>query len=239
MTINLAKFEFAKATVTYLGKVVGHGKVCPVRAKVPAVDKFPVPATKKDLSCFLGTVGYYRGFCKNFSTVVAPLTSLLSPKVMFEWSRTCQEAFESIKSMLCSAPVLAALQMEKPFSLYVDANKVGARAVLMQTNEHGVDCPVSFFSKKFSIHQLNYSNIEKEALALIWALKHFEVYMGSGASALVVYTDHNPLTFLHWLQNPNQHLMRWCLFLQLFRLDVRHVKGMENTVADAMSRGVS
>lgn len=129
--------------------------------------------------------------------------------------------------------------MEKPFSLYVDASKVGAGAVLMQTNDHGVDCPVSFFSKKFNIHQLNYSIIEKEALALIWALRHFEVYVGSGASALVVYTDHNPLTFLHSLQNPNQRLMRWCLFLQPFHLDVRHVKGTENTVADAMSRGMS
>ncbi|XP_030271930.1 uncharacterized protein LOC115581177 isoform X1 [Sparus aurata] len=142
LTVNLAKCEFAKATVTYLGKVVGHGQVRPVRAKVSAVDKFPVPATKKDLSRFLGMVGYYRGFCKNFSTVVAPLTSLLSPKVKFEWSRICQEAFESVKSMLCSAPVLAAPQMEKPFSLYVDASKVGAGAVLMQTNDHGVDCPV-------------------------------------------------------------------------------------------------
>jgi len=66
--------------------------------------------------------------------------------------------------------------------------------------------------------------IEKEALALIWALKHFEVYVGGGVSPLVVYTDHNPLTFLHSLQNPNQRLMRWCLFLQPYHLDIRHAK---------------
>lgn len=64
------------------------------------------------------------------------------------------------------------------FSLHVDASKVGAGAVLMKTNEDGVECPVSFFSKKFNSHQLNYSIIEKEALAFIWALKHFEVYVG-------------------------------------------------------------
>ncbi len=193
LTIDLAKCEFAKATVTYLGKVVGQGQVHLVRAKVLAVDQFPVPTTKKELSHFLGMVGYYCGFCKNFSTVVAPLTSVRSPKIKFEWSPTCQDAFESVKSLLCSATVLAAPQMGQPFKLYVDACKVGAGAVLMQENQQGFDCPVSFFSKKFNSHQLNYSIIEKEALALIWALKHFEVYVGGGVRPLVVYTDHNPL----------------------------------------------
>lgn len=151
LTINLAKCEFAKATVTYLRKVVGQGQVRPVRAKVVAVDQFPVPTTKKELSCFLGMVGYYCGFCKNYSTVVAPLTSLLSPKVKFEWSLPCQEAFETVKSLLCSAPVLTALQMNQPFALYVGASEVGAGAVLMQANKNGVDCPVSFFFKKIKL----------------------------------------------------------------------------------------
>lgn len=81
LTINLSKCEFAKATVTYLGKVVGQGKVRPVSAKVEAIDNYPIPKTKKELQRFLGLVGYYRGFCQNFSTVVAPLTNLLSKKI--------------------------------------------------------------------------------------------------------------------------------------------------------------
>ncbi len=76
LTVNLAKCEFAKATVTYLGKVVGQGNVCAVQAKVSATEEYPVPTTKKELQRFLGLVGYYRSFCKNFSTVVAPLTDL-------------------------------------------------------------------------------------------------------------------------------------------------------------------
>ena len=84
----------------------------------------------------------------------------------------------------------------------------------MQAGDHGVEKPVAFFSRKFNKYQLNYSVIEKEALALIWALQHFDVYLGSGLTLLVVYTDHNPLTFLRSLQNPNQRLMRWALFLQ-------------------------
>lgn len=79
--------------------------------------------------------------------------------------------------------------------LEVDASHVGAGAVLLQEWE-GVDSPVCYFSKKFNAHQLNYSRIEKKALPLVWALKYFEVYVSSGGSPVVVYTDHNPLSFL-------------------------------------------
>lgn len=78
LTLNLAKCEFAKAVVTYLGKRVGQGQVRPVEAKVSAIVNFPTPTTKRELRRFLGMVGYYRGFCRNFASVVAPLTDLLS-----------------------------------------------------------------------------------------------------------------------------------------------------------------
>lgn len=238
LTVNLAKCEFAKGTVTYLGKIVGQGQVRPVRAKVLAIDQFPQPTTKKELMRFLGMAGYYRGFCQNFSTEVAPLTNLLSSKVKFDWSPQCQHAFEKVKSLISSAPVLAAPRLDEPFQLQVDASNLGAGAVLLQTGMDGIDHPVSFFSRKFNSYQLNYSIVEKEALALIWALKHFEVYVSGGGKPLVVYTDHNPLMFLNSLQNHNQRLKRWCLFLQPFNLNIRHIKGSDNVLADALSRAL-
>lgn len=78
LTLNLAKCEFAKATVVYLGKMVGQGQVRPVDAKISAVMEFPVPKNKRELRRFLGMAGYYRGFCHNFASVVSPLTNLLS-----------------------------------------------------------------------------------------------------------------------------------------------------------------
>uniref|UniRef100_A0A674E7Q6 Gypsy retrotransposon integrase-like protein 1 n=1 Tax=Salmo trutta TaxID=8032 RepID=A0A674E7Q6_SALTR len=236
LTINLAKCEFAQATVTYLGKVVGQGEVRPVRAKVVAIDAFPPPTTKKELMRFLGMIGYYRGFCRNFSTVVAPLTELLKAKAVYVWSSHCQQAFEDAKKLLTSTPVLAAPRVDLAFTLQVDASHVGAGAVLLQADVSGVERPVSFFSRKFDRCQLNYSVIEKEALALIWALQHFEVYVGSGVVPIVVYTDHNPLTFFRSMMCPNQRIMRWCLFLQSFHLDVRHIRGTDNVIADALSR---
>lgn len=235
LTINLAKCEFARATVTYLGKVVGQGFVRPVDAKIQAVKQFPQPTTKKELMRFLGMAGYYRAFCKNFSIVASPLTNLLKAKAEFVWSTQCQEAFDTIKALLCSAPVLAAPNFSKPFKLQVDASQVGAGAVLLQENSDQVECPVSFFSRKFNKYQLNYSVIEKEALGLIWALQHFEVYVGSGLTPLIVFTDHNPLTFLKSLQNPNQRLMRWALFLQPYNIEIKHISGKDNIIADALS----
>ena len=122
--------------------------------------------------------------------------------------------------------------MEVPFKLQVDASHVGAGGVLLQEDVFGINRPVSF-SRKFNEHQLNYSVVEKEALALVWSLQ-FEVYVGYGPA--VVYTDHNPLTFLNLLHCPNQRLIRWSLFLQAYTLDIRHIKGRDNVVADALSR---
>lgn len=93
LTVNLAKCEFARATVTYLGRVVSQGHVRPVDMKVQVVMQYPMPATKKELMQFIGLVGYYRAFCKNFSTVVAPLIDLLKGKAKFVWSAQCQMAF--------------------------------------------------------------------------------------------------------------------------------------------------
>lgn len=77
---------------------------------------------------------------------------------------------------------------------------------------------------------------EKETLALIMALQPFEIYVSCGKGPLVVFTDHNPLTFLSTLKCPNQRLIRWALFLQAFSLDIRHIRGRDNLLADALSR---
>lgn len=236
LTLNLAKCEFAKATVVYLGKRVGQGQVCPVDAKIASVMKFPVPVNKRELRRFLGMAGYYRGFCRNFASVVSPLTDLLSTARVFVWSPACEQAFQAAKDLLCNAPVLAAPEFARSFKLEVDASATGAGAVLLQESEFEVDHPVCYFSKKFTLCQRRYSTIEKEALALLLALQHFEVYLGGSSFPIVVYTDHNPLVFLARMSNSNQRLMRWALIIQEFNLDIRHKKGSQNIVADALSR---
>lgn len=236
LTINLSKTEFGQAQVTYLGHVVGRGQVQPVNAKVEAIIKFPRPENKKQLMRFLGMAGYYRRFCSNFATVTEPLTKLLSKKEKFNWSDQCEKAFEELKAMLQRAPVLTAPDFSSPFKLAVDASDVAAGAVLLQEDDEGIEHPVCYFSKKFNKSQRNYSTIEKECLALLLALQHFEVYVSSSSLPVVVYSDHNPLVFLHKLKSKNQRLLRWSLMLQEYVLDIRHIKGKDNVIADCLSR---
>ena len=236
LTVNLAKTEFCHATVTFLGHLVGQGQVKPLEAKVNAISEFPVPKCKRQLMRFPGMAGYYRKFCKNFSGIAEPLTNLLKKSTKFKWNDKCQDAFDRLKAILKSAPVLLAPDFDKCFKLAVDASDVGIGAVLLQEDNNGIDHPVCYFSKKFNKHQKNYSTIEKECLALILAIQQFEVYLTSSTSPIVVFSDHNPLSFLHKLKNKNQRLLRWSLLLQEFNLDIRHIKGKDNIIPDALSR---
>ena len=138
--------------------------------------------------------------------------------------------------MLSNAPVLLAPIFCKPFKLAVDASDVSAGGVLLQEDENGVDHPVCYFSHKFNKHQKVYSTIEKECLALILSLPFFEIYVSSSSSPLTVFTDHNPHTFLHKMKNKNSRLLRWSLLLQEYNLNLSHIKGRDNVIADALSR---
>ena len=236
LIINLMKSEFGKATVKYLGHIVGQGQVRPLDAKIQTIVKYPIPTSRKELARFLGMAGYYRNFCLNFSEIAAPLTNLLSKKVKFVWTDDCQLAFDKVKLLLQKSPVLKSPDYEKPFKLIIDSSDVGTGSVLVQEASDGLDHPVSYFSKKFLKYQKNYSVVEKETLGLVLALEHFDVYLGSTPFKIKVYTDHNPLTFLKTMKNKNQRLVRWSLALQEYNLEIQHIPGSENVVADALSR---
>ena len=117
------------------------------------------------------------------------------------WDDTCQKAFQELKVLLKSTPVLAGPDFDAPFKLAVDIGDVAACAVLLQEDKDGVDHPVCYFSKKFSESKRNYSTTEKECLVLVLALQHFEVHITSSSLLIKVFSDHNPLVFLHKLKD--------------------------------------
>ena len=235
MTVKLAKTTFGRATVTYLGHEVGQGRVRPKTANITAILNYPVPTSRKALLRFLGMAGYYRRFCPNFSAAAYPLTHLTSAAVKFEWTEDCQEAFDQLKNFLAQDPVLLTPDFSKPFSLHTDASERACGAVLLQDRD-GVLQPVAYHSAKFDTHQSRYSTIEKELLAIVSALKKFECYIQPASHPAHVYTDHNPLSFLNKNKFNNQRLLRWSLFLQPFNLQISHIKGKDNCIADALSR---
>ena len=108
-------------------------------------------------------------------------------------------------------------------------------AVLLQPTDHALH-PVCYVSSKFKPHQKNYSTIEKECYALLFAIDKFNVYLNGSGFPIDVYTDHNPLKFLQKMKNSNQRLMRWSLALQPYKINIHHIKGKDNVIADMLSR---
>ena len=235
LVINLKKCEFCQAQITYLGHKVGFGQVIPKESNIKAILDFPPPQNKKEAMRFIGMVGYFRRFVPNFSQLAAPITSLFKKRVSFSFDTNALEAFNRLKAILVNKPVLMAPDFGRPFKLAIDASDIGVGAVLMQEKGE-VDHPVSYFSKKLDKSQINYSTIEKELLALVLSLRHFEVYVNNGFNPIRIYTDHNPLVYINKFKNKNKRLTRWSLELQDYDLEIFHIKGADNKVADALSR---
>ena len=236
LVLNLRKCEFCKAQITYLGHQIGLGKVCPKESKVKTIIDFPVPQNKKQAMRFIGMVGYFRRFVPNFSDIAAPITSLFKKSATFKFDNNCIKALNKLKSVMINKPILVTPDFMLPFKLAVDASDLGAGSVLFQTIDNQ-DHPVSYFSKKFDRHQVNYSTIEKELLSLLLSLQHFDIYVCNSPTPVTVFTDHNPLVFLNKFRNKNKRLTRWSIELQDYNLDIKHVKGSDNKIADALSRG--
>ncbi len=104
-------------------------------------------------------------------------------------------------------------------------------------DSQGIEKPVAYYSKKLNRHQQRYSTIEKEGLALVLAIQHFEFYVAGSQKELLVYTDHNPLVFIEKFKGNNQRLFRWSLVLQPYNLVIQHLPGKLNVIADTLSRG--
>ena len=131
--------------------------------------------------------------------------------------------------------MLRAPNFNREFRLQVDASDIGIGAVLLQ-EYNNILHPVCFTSVKLKPYQRKYSTVEKEALAILVALEKFEVYIGAHPKKIHIYSDHNPLAFITKMKNKNQRLTRWYLSLQPFNIEIHHIKGTDNVVADYLSR---
>lgn len=137
LTLNISKSKFCVTRVQYLGYVLGNGGISTDPEKVSAIVNWPVPRTIRQVRGFLGLAGWYRRFVENFSSVVFPITEVLSKKNKFCWTPEANAAFEKIKQLLTTAPVLVNPNFSKKFFLHCDASNYGIGAVLVQLDEQG------------------------------------------------------------------------------------------------------
>lgn len=234
LTLNITKSKFCVMEVNYLGYVIGHGGIATDSSKIAAITNWPIPRNLKQVRGFLGLASWYRRFILNFSSEVSPISDVVSTKKRFHWTEAAQKAFENIKSLLTSAPVLANPDFSKKFFLQCDASDFGIGAVLFQLDEGGNERPIAFMSKKLNSSQRNYSVTERECLAAVEAIKKFRCYLE--LQEFEVITDHSSLLWLMKQPDLSGRLARWVFKLQGYKFSISHRKGKENIVPDALSR---
>uniref|UniRef100_A0A1X7U211 RNA-directed DNA polymerase n=1 Tax=Amphimedon queenslandica TaxID=400682 RepID=A0A1X7U211_AMPQE len=236
LTANPSKCKFGMTEVLYLGHKIGGGRVKPEESKVKAVKQYPVPKTKTEVRSFLGLVGYYRKFIPQFSSIAAPLSDLTKKNVKtFVWTEECQASFQLLKKMLCGSPVLRTPDIRKEMILQTDASNRGLGAVLSQIGEDGEEHPIVYISRKLLPREEKYAVVEKECLAVVWAIQTLKVYLYG--QHFRIQTDHHALYWLDRMKSKNERLSRWSLYLQEWNFRVEYRKGTENGNADGLSRG--
>lgn len=233
LKIQLDKSEFLRREVQYLGHTLTTDGLKPNNDKIKVVLDYPIPQTQTEIKRFLGFIGYYRRFVKDFSKITQPLTACLKKGKKVVIDSKYEEAFQKCKELLVNAPILQFPDMSKPFVLTTDASEVAIGAVLSQ-GSIGSDKPVAYASRTLTETERRYSTIERELLAIVWATKHFRPYLYG--NKFTIYTDHRPLAWLNKLKDLNSKLTRWRLKLQEYDFDIIHKSGKQNTNADALSR---
>lgn len=203
--------------------------------QVEAIKNSPQPRTKKQVRSFLGLVGWYWRFIPQFSTIAAPLIHLTTKGMSnpVKWTPECEDASNTLKQCLCQHPVLLSLEFEKWFLVQVDASQVGLGAVLAQ-GEEGEERPVLYLSRKLFPRETRYSTIEKECLAIKWALDSLRYYLLGREFDL--HTDHRALSWINSMKDQNARVTRWYLALQPFTFRIQHKAGKSNVLADYLSR---
>ena len=216
-----------------LGHIISERGIEVDKAKVELISKLPSPTNVKIVRQFLGHAGFYCRFIRDFSKIAKPLYKLLEKDARFEWDAECQRKFEELKAYLTTTPIVRAPDWHLPFEVVYDASDLVVGAVLGQRVE-GKPYVVYYARKTLNVAQRNYTTTEKELLAVVYPLDKFRSYLIG--SDIVIFTDQSALKYLLTKQNSKAWLIRLVLLLLEFNIKIRDKKGVENVVADHLSR---
>ena len=234
MTINEEKCIFNCESISYLGLQISKDGISPDPSLLNKIASVSTPTNKKELESFLGLVNFYSRYLHKYSDLVEPFSEIRKKNSEFSWNKNLETAFIKLKDALMKKPVVKIFDPKKEVVLTTDASGTAVSAILAQENH-----PFMYLSRKLTKAEMNYSNIEREALAIVWATQRARQFLLG--RKFLLKSDHRPLEFIF---NPRKELpkmtsariMRWAIKLMAFDFDILYVKGNTIPHVDALSR---
>jgi ribonuclease HI len=204
--------------------------------KIAGIQNWPTPIRVKDVRSFLGFCNFYQPFIRGFAHLARPLNELTRKDTEWSWETQHQTAFEELKKRVTTEPVLAHPILTDPFELEVDASGFAMGAVLLQKKEDGKKHPIAYYSKTLSAAERNYDVYNLELLAIVNALDHWRPYLAGSPHKIIIYSDHQNLLYWKEPHKISRRVAREVLMLSEYNFEIRHIKGIANRQADALSR---
>lgn len=228
------KCTFASDSVTYLGHIIQNNSVRPLKDNLISIKQFPTPKTQKNIRQFLGKINFYHQYIPKSTIILDPLHKLLRKNEKFVWSNDCERAFDEIKKLLCSKPILEIFDKSLPIKIFTDASLEGIGAILKQEQQNGKDKPVAYFSKKLNETQKRKKAIYIECLAIKEAIQYWQHWLIG--KRFTVYSDHKPLENLNIKARTDEELGDLTYYLSQYDFQIKYIPGKNNTEADCLSR---
>lgn len=237
LELKLEKCRFLQTAVDYLGYTVTVDGVRPNDSHIRAIRDYPVPRSPREVQSCLGLFSWFRRFVPNFSRIAAPMLNQLKKGNRFTFDQECVDSFRRLQSLLVAAPVLAIYNPARETELHTDASSQGFGAVLLQRQVDGRFHPVSYYSRRATAPESRYHSFELEALAVVYAVRRFRVYL-SGMPFKIV-TDCSALVLTMSKKALNPRIGRWAIELEEYWGTFTHRAGEKMAHVDALSRNFS
>ena len=234
VAINWEKTVRYMKTIKFIGHVISADGIKPDSQLVEKVRNVSVPKTKKEVESFIGLVNFYGTKIKNFASICEPINRLRKNGVPFYWGKEQQQAFEKLKEILATDPVVKPFSLSKELTITCDASEKSIGAIISQEGH-----PIMYISRLLTKAEQNYAVTEREALAIVWAVKRAEKFLLG--KRFTIKTDHRALQYLFKPEkslpkHTSARIQRWAIVMMGYDYDIEYVSGSNIPHVDAFSR---